>query len=195
MLFSKHVSNNAIDYGKEMESVAREQYEREHDVSVERVGVIVCHKKPWLCASLDGVVYIESHPNKIVEIKCPFSCKNLPIADNVLKKCNVRYLQLKNNNITLKSSAIIYTQCQIQMYVSGMALCDVYGMFILQLKVVLLEFIVIMLFKKSIVSMRRILFSTLFPALNETIEKESARSMKIKARTFTGQDISNTIKK
>ena len=194
MLFSKHVSNNAIDYGKEMESVARQQYEREHGVSVERVGVIVCHKKPWLCASLDGIVYIESHPNKIVEIKCPFSCKNLPIVDNVLKKCNVSYLQFENNNITLKSSAIIYTQCQIQMYVSGMALCDVYVYSPIESCTVRV-YRHNAFFKKVLFQCEEFYFQHYLPALNETIEKESARSMKIKARTFTGQDISNTIKK
>lgn len=64
--------------------------------------------------------------HKIVEFKCPSSCAKQPIVDYELKKCNVNYLQFRGDKIQLKESAPYYTQCQIQLYVSGLSVCDLF---------------------------------------------------------------------
>lgn len=193
MLFSKNINTEALRYGKEMESVARKEYEKENNIIVEQVGVIVCQKKPWLCASLDGVVIENLLPTRVVEIKCPFKCKNVPIVDNVLQKCNVGYLEIKNNNVQLRRSAIIYTQCQIQMYVSGIALCHLYVYSPVQSCTVTVhrdnEFL-----KQVLLQCENFYFEHYLIALKDTIEKEIERSSKIKTRNFTGQDVSNLLK-
>lgn len=42
------------------------------------------------------------------------------------KKCNVKYLNVDKKVISLKKSDPIYTQCQIQIYISGMSSCDLF---------------------------------------------------------------------
>lgn len=64
---------------------------------------------------------------KILEIKCPSSCSNKPIFDATKNTFNVSYLYLDENNmIKLKVSHSYYTKCQIQMYVTGLHMCDLY---------------------------------------------------------------------
>lgn len=46
--------------------------------------------------------------------------------DNKCKKFNVKYLYMENNNIELKKSSQYYTQCQLQMFVTGLRSCDLF---------------------------------------------------------------------
>ena len=60
--------------------------------------------EPWLAASPDGIVLDRNENYKLLEIKCPFSCK-----DN---RIDVKYLQ----GGKLQESHAYYTQIQLQMY-------------------------------------------------------------------------------
>ena len=62
----------------------------------------------------------------IVEIKCPISCEKLQIVDFDTKKCNVSYLKFQHKNVILRESSIYYTQCQIQLYITGLNFCDLF---------------------------------------------------------------------
>ncbi|KAK0159870.1 hypothetical protein PV327_010936 [Microctonus hyperodae] len=42
---------------KQNEKVAKELYEKLYEVEIIKLGVLVSEKQPWLCASLDGLVY------------------------------------------------------------------------------------------------------------------------------------------
>ena len=126
MLNPVRIETAATRYGKDNESVAKEQYQHLFKYSVKNVGVIVSKSQPWLCASLDGFVVQNNNISKIVEFKCPYSCRNVPIVDYVAKKCNVIYLQFEGDIVQLKKSAMYYTQCQSQMYVSGVDTCDLF---------------------------------------------------------------------
>lgn len=83
-------------------------------------------KNQWLCVSLDGVVEENGIITKILEIKCPHSCVNKPVIDIENKKSNVPYLHFKENDILLNESHQYYTQCQVQMYATGMSQCDLF---------------------------------------------------------------------
>ena len=74
-------------------SVAIEQYQNLFNYLMKNVGVIVNKSQPWLCANLDGFVVENKNICKIVEFKCPNSCKNIPIINHAAKKCNINYLQ------------------------------------------------------------------------------------------------------
>lgn len=126
LFFPKQCNLPAMQYGKKNESVARRLYETMLNKQVKEVGVIVSKDQPWLCASPDGIVVEDGCIVGLVEIKCPSSCEKLPIVDLVNKKCNVPYLGILGNEIILKKSNVYYTQCQVQMYVCGLNLCDLF---------------------------------------------------------------------
>ena len=88
-----------------------------------QIGFFVSPRQPWLGVSLDGVVIKDDCLIKIVELKCPFSCMNKPIFDEHTRKCNIGFLEVDvNGNIELVKSHSYYTQCQVQMYVTGQTL-------------------------------------------------------------------------
>ncbi|XP_074100239.1 uncharacterized protein LOC141528206 [Cotesia typhae] len=64
--------------------------------------------------------------SKIVEFKCPSTCENKPVINDADQVSNVKYLEFMNNKLDLKKSDIYYTQVQVQMYVSGMSVCDLF---------------------------------------------------------------------
>ncbi|XP_043274335.1 uncharacterized protein [Venturia canescens] len=116
----------AMQYGQKMEKIAREHYETLLNVQVLIIGTVVLQAQPWLSASPDGVVIEDGCITKLVEIKCPYSCKNVPVYDKILNTFNVPYLVDVNNNVELKSTHQYYTQCQMQMYVTGLSHCDLF---------------------------------------------------------------------
>lgn len=113
-------------YGLKNEGKALKDYETIHGTKVIQIGVVVSKTQPWLCASPDGVVVEDFCITKLVEIKCPISCEKLPVVDFNLHTINVKYLYFLNGIIALKESHIYYTQCQVQLYVTGLVVCDLY---------------------------------------------------------------------
>lgn len=123
---SQSAPSKAQEYGTTKEKFAVAEYERQYHVRVYHVGLVVLESQPWLCASPDGVVVEDGCITKLVEIKCPFVCRNLPIYDLEAKKFNVTYLRFVNDNAELSAGHQYYTQCQMQMYVVGLTECDLF---------------------------------------------------------------------
>ncbi|XP_032457701.1 uncharacterized protein LOC116738656 [Nasonia vitripennis] len=126
MLYPKKISTPATQYGSKHECDAKKEYEQIFHCDVKQIRLIVCKSNPWLCTSLDGVVIEDGCITKIVEFKCPFTCTDQPVVDYSNKKCNVSYLYFFGGTVQLRESAIYYTQCQVQMYVSGLTICDLF---------------------------------------------------------------------
>lgn len=126
ILFPSKADVEATSYGIENEPKAKTLYEKIYGVRVKSVGLVVHFLQNWLCASMDGVVVDDDIIKKIVEFKCPWSCKEKKIVDHVNQCCNVKYLELVDGVVHLKKNHFIYTQCQVQMYVSGMTSCDLF---------------------------------------------------------------------
>jgi len=115
-----------VAYGKKYEEEAVESYSKLFGATILKCGIVIHAQKPWLCASPDGIV-IENYQNvKVLEIKCPISCKSKLIIDHENKICNISYLKYENNKIVLKSSHQYFTQCQILMYCTGLEKCDLF---------------------------------------------------------------------
>jgi hypothetical protein len=124
-LTKKSASNANFKYGLQKEKYALLEYEKLHNVKVQSIGFFVAPLQPWLGVSVDGVVINESGQiTKLLEIKCPISCKNKPIVEERLKEANVKYLQVVGDELTLKKNHVSYTQCQLQMYCTGVTKCD-----------------------------------------------------------------------
>lgn len=83
-------------------------------------------QQPWLCVSPDGLIIYEDQVLKILEVKCPYSCKTKSIFVKNKNKYNVPYLYCEQNVIKLVTSHKYYTQVQMLMYATGMMECDFY---------------------------------------------------------------------
>ncbi|KAL1509246.1 hypothetical protein ABEB36_004012 [Hypothenemus hampei] len=126
ILYPKNFHCEAIQYGLKNEDQALRQYEILNNCEVKKVGVIVSENQSWLCASIDGVVIENDCVTKLVEVKCPISCRRKPVINIDNQSCNVAYLKFINGKIELKKSHQYYTQVQSQMYITGMTMCNLF---------------------------------------------------------------------
>lgn len=126
MLYPDKIDCASTRYGLREEGNARKMYEEVTHCMVKSVGVIVSALQPWLCASLDGVVIEDGCISKIVELKCPSSCEKKPAVNIADNSCNVKYLQFDGGHFVLKKNELYFTQIQVQMYVTGMTVCDLF---------------------------------------------------------------------
>ena len=114
----------AIEWGKTHEEDGLKEYqqtlkENHQSLQVQKTGLRISLQNPFLGASPDGKVVCDCHPPKLIEVKCPYTLremcekdaansKGFPIDDDGKVKHNHRY----------------YTQIQMQLYVWDMEQCD-----------------------------------------------------------------------
>lgn len=121
---------SAMAYGKKTEETALKEYTKLVDPSSEiiKVGLIICLQQPWLSCSPDAILV--DGPNiwqkRLVEIKCPYTCRKIPVFDEKLWKPNVQYLKMDQNGLQLSKTHSIYIQVQLQMYITKIELCDLF---------------------------------------------------------------------
>lgn len=118
--FAEGFLPEAMAYGVNNEAKARAKFENLTGYKVENCGLIVKMNQPYLAASLDGIILDDM---SILEIKCPFSCKNSEIINRRVKKSYVSYLIYVEDDVTISKSHMYYTQVQMQMYVSNTTKC------------------------------------------------------------------------
>ena len=129
----------------------------------------------------------------IVEIKCRASCEECVIIDSDSNEPRVNYLKIENNKPVLKTSSIIYTQCQIQMYISGLDHCDLF------VYSPLISYIIPVVrnekfLEEVLLKCEEFYFQHYLPPLQIYIENATSTcSTKSAACTFTGKDVSNTM--
>ncbi|KAK0079339.1 hypothetical protein PV326_008797 [Microctonus aethiopoides] len=75
-LTKKPFSTASCKYGLEKEKVALAAYEQLYKVKVQTMRFFVKPLQPWLGVSIDGVVVEDGSPIKLLEVKCPISCKS-----------------------------------------------------------------------------------------------------------------------
>lgn len=117
-----------VEYGIGMEDFACKKYSLMHNVEVIKCGLVVHQKQPWICASPDGLIVHSNKVKKLLEIKCPYTCKDSLLIDEDNGKINVPYLLYNEakTNIFLKRNHGYFTQCQMQMYCTGLEECDLF---------------------------------------------------------------------
>lgn len=113
-----------VTFGTKLEQAARKKYTKLYGRTVAGCGLVIHLRQPWLCASPDGIVMVDGRPERVLEIKCPISCKNKPIVGEN-GEINVPYI-IKNSegNLELKENHLYFTQCQVLMYCCGLDACD-----------------------------------------------------------------------
>lgn len=101
-------------HGIKYEQIARDVYENVTSATVKQCGLIVSEKNPWLAYSPDGVLITDNKPSKLLEIKCPYG----GIKMSVEELCStLKYLELRDNLMTLKKKHAYYAQVQLGMAV------------------------------------------------------------------------------
>lgn len=130
MLNPARTETSAMAYGKKTEDSALKAYEKLVDPSYEtiKVGLIISLQQPWLSCSPDAILVYGSNiwEKRLVEIKCPYSCRNIAVFDEKSRKPNVPYLKNDENGLQLKTTHSINVQVQLQMYVTNIAFCDLF---------------------------------------------------------------------
>uniref|UniRef100_UPI00358F650E uncharacterized protein n=1 Tax=Myxine glutinosa TaxID=7769 RepID=UPI00358F650E len=81
-------------------------------------GMVICEDKPWLSASVDGIVKCSCHGTRILEIKCPYSARDKEAEEFVYDKASYMY------DGHLEEEHQYYTQVQLEIYVHNVQACD-----------------------------------------------------------------------
>ena len=86
---------------------------------VEAAGLIVRPDFPWLGASPDGIVPLD---NGLVEVKCPFVCRDTSFADAA--KTSTFCLKSTSEGLCLRCKLAYHYQIITQLFVTKAAYCD-----------------------------------------------------------------------
>ncbi|KAI8495234.1 hypothetical protein Bbelb_272200 [Branchiostoma belcheri] len=106
----------SLRYGTEKEKVARTQYFNEmvkqhQDFNIDETGLVVHPEKPFLRASPDGIAKRSCHSSRTIEIKCPFTARDMTVeeAPSIMAP-----FQCKNPSLVAKNPTPMYNQMIIQ---------------------------------------------------------------------------------
>ena len=112
----KDLKVDAIVHGKKYEADALTRYKSDFNVDISECGIFVSKEYPFLGASPDGI----TEDNIILEVKCPFRCKNKTITSK-----DVPYLKpVNDNNFILNPGHNYYYQIQGQLFCADKECCD-----------------------------------------------------------------------
>ena len=78
---------------------------------------------PFIGATPDGLVYCKCCEGRVLEIKCPFSCRNKTFSEAVLDNSSF-FLADDGGSLALKEDHMYYYQVQLQMKLCHMRYCD-----------------------------------------------------------------------
>ncbi len=113
----------AVKYGIDNESNAASIYaDYMQPLQILDCGVVISPKMPWLCSSPDRKVIDRDFGFGLVEIKCPYTLRNLRPKDAC--KDPSFYCEIVEGKPRLKRKHDYYYQIQGQLGICGLAWCD-----------------------------------------------------------------------
>lgn len=126
---SHRATSEAQEWGLKHEKTARDIYcsavEKKHlNFTIELRGLVVHPEHPHLGASPDGVVICECCGLGVLEIKCPFHCKNKSFAEASVENPQFCLVSNEDGSFELKKTHAYYYQVQAQMKLTGACYCD-----------------------------------------------------------------------
>ena len=115
----------ALKYGRTMEENAVNEFYNQmskshRNIKLSECGLFLDKGDPYIGASPDQMVTCDCCPNACLEVKCPYSINYTSPDDPSVK---LPYLKKVDGNITLNNQHKYYTQCQMQMAVTGCSTC------------------------------------------------------------------------
>jgi len=127
------VTSPALQWGRDMESIAKRQYIANHkinhkhrSVSLQETGLWISLQHPFLAGSPDGIVFCkecEGGQPGLLEVKNPYSNRHSSIIDLTQTKASSG-LKMENGIVSLDHHHKYYTQIQIQLHSSQHNWCD-----------------------------------------------------------------------
>lgn len=117
----------ALKWGKCREKPALKHYighmRKSHkQFSVKETGLILSAKQPYIAASPDGLVSCHCCKTGLVEIKNPYTHKNITVTE--LSKIPNSGFNFCDNSFTIEKNHYYYSQIQTQMYCTDAQYCD-----------------------------------------------------------------------
>ncbi|KAL4083865.1 hypothetical protein QTP88_029181 [Uroleucon formosanum] len=108
----------ATSYGIQFESIAKTEFETMYNLKVLPAGLFVDFNLPFLAASPDGLIGNDA----IIEIKCPYSAKDLSPVD-AQKQNKLKFMEIESENLILKKNYNYYFQVQGQLHITQRNVC------------------------------------------------------------------------
>ena len=120
---SSFKGNVATRFGQEHERRALDLYSADIGADVRKCGLVVPPLAPWLGFSPDGVVVGRDGVLRLLEIKCPFLCKDEGLETLVAEK-KLPYLMREGENMCLKPRHSYFGQIQLMLELLDVDICD-----------------------------------------------------------------------
>ena len=119
----------AYEYGCKHETDARKEYEyamkqQHQSLSVKESGLILDPMYPFVGASPDGVITCTCCGTGVLEIKCPYSCKNKGLKEVSEEKSWFFLRVTEAGHLELKDNHQYFYQVQLQMKLCNASYCD-----------------------------------------------------------------------
>ena len=119
-----------LKWGRNKEPIARMMYQRLHrrnhfSLKVLEKGFLLSKEYPCLGCSVDGVITCKCkppHPDKLMEIKCPFACRDMTPKEAAIEK-NISYNK-QTHQWEVTSKCPYYAQIQGQLGLFGLTECE-----------------------------------------------------------------------
>ena len=114
----------SLRWGIDNEDVAIRKYlEIVDGLDVKKCGLVVSPKWPWLGCSPDGIVFEDIVPVGCIEVKCPYSKRDMTLAEANASDKNF-FLKLIDGKLKLKRNHVYFYQCQGVMNIVGLNWID-----------------------------------------------------------------------
>ena len=114
----------ALKWGIDNEDVAITQYmEIINDAEVKKCGLVVSPRWPWLGCSPDGIILKSSIPVRCIEVKCPYSKRDMKLAEASVSD-KTFFLKSVEGKLTLKRNHMYFYQCQGVLNILGLSWID-----------------------------------------------------------------------
>ena len=118
-------TSQSTDYGQRSEPIAKQLYKnvkKDHnEFRFKDSGLLVDKEYPFLGASPDGIVSCACCGHHVIEIKCPFTFKDMSIEQICMQPGY--HLQIEGGIVSCKPSSPWYTQMQMQMHIAKYKSC------------------------------------------------------------------------
>ncbi|XP_065068608.1 uncharacterized protein LOC135693945 [Rhopilema esculentum] len=103
----------SLRWGLEKESDAKLLYQEQlgDELIVEKCGLVVNPMWPWLGCSPDGLIVVSGKPIGALEVKCPYSKRNMLLTEAIKDDTNF-FLIETGGKLLLKKTHGYYFQCQ-----------------------------------------------------------------------------------
>lgn len=114
LLYKPNIQNvSSISHGRKYEKIAIEQLSVMENVKIEKCGLFIDEKYPFLGATPDGI----TNDNRLVEVKCPITPFKMGIDEAIQRNKMHFYKKNKNKEIVVNKKSDWYFQVQGQLHI------------------------------------------------------------------------------